>query len=496
VLPVSTPGPLAASSTQTGKPAVASRVSGNDLAIIRDPIRQLALYAALGAVFLRFSFLHEYLTYRGAGNTYLLYVFSVPALIGMIATGGLARAFSGRIMFFWVGLSIWFFLGIPVSTWPGDSLREAVSYARTVMPIALMLAGLPVIWKEIRLILYSIAAAALTSILIGLIAGQNYGTGRIGLEFGTVRNPNDYAGHLILVLPIVAFSAFHPPKIPFCGKIAGIIALIGLAVGFYFVLGSGSRGALLAVLLSAVLIFLRSRMPVRFAMLFAIPVLGLIMMSLLPAHTLDRFLNYSTDSIDQSNPLAEVQDSTRIRQYLLERAIIDTFQHPVLGVGAGQFPNYEGARQGVAKATNSWLSPHNSFAQISSENGFPGLFLYVGGVLLSFLGLRRIGKQVEGRPEFKEVTQVCFYLTIGLGGYTLAVMFLNFAYFYYFPAIGGLVAAITRIVGQQIAEQDSSKPSPAVRVPFPVPQRPVLTLDVKGAQAQGTGKRFRFNGYR
>ena len=56
-------------------------------------MRSFAFKCALVIVFLRFSFLPETIAYLTGINTYVLYLFGPPALLGVVACGGLKRAF-------------------------------------------------------------------------------------------------------------------------------------------------------------------------------------------------------------------------------------------------------------------------------------------------------------------------------------------------------------------------------------------------------------------
>src|SRR4051794_17916939 len=92
-----------------------------DSSQLSNPFRRFAFYLALCLVFLRFSMLHEVLTYFTGRNTYILYVFGPPAILGTLLCGGVARTMRGRPAFYWVGFVLLLFLAVPFSSWPGGS---------------------------------------------------------------------------------------------------------------------------------------------------------------------------------------------------------------------------------------------------------------------------------------------------------------------------------------------------------------------------------------
>src|SRR5205807_1765047 len=85
------------------------------------------------------------------------------------------------------------------------------TYLRTDLPMIFVMAGLALTWGECRAILYTIAIAGMCNILVGTLIIRSF-SGRTGLEFGVVSNPNDYAGHLLLILPLIVFLAIRPPS--------------------------------------------------------------------------------------------------------------------------------------------------------------------------------------------------------------------------------------------------------------------------------------------
>jgi O-antigen ligase len=136
-------------------------------------------------------------------------------------------------------------------------------------------------------------------------------------------------------------------------------------------------------------------------------------------------------------------ESSDIRQYELKRSIIETFTHPLFGVGPGQFPSFEG--RSVKGGQGGWLETHNSFTQISSECGLPAIGLYVSALVSTFVLLSRIRKNAAGRYA-REIRTAELCIKIGLVAFTVAIFFVNFGYNFHIPAISGLVIVIWSVV--------------------------------------------------
>ena len=58
--------------------------------------RRIAFWFGVGLVFVRFSMLNELLSYVDGRNFYLLYLFGIPALLGLLVSGGITRVLRER----------------------------------------------------------------------------------------------------------------------------------------------------------------------------------------------------------------------------------------------------------------------------------------------------------------------------------------------------------------------------------------------------------------
>ena len=117
---------------------------------INNPMRRMGMVLSLVFIFLRFSQLHELMTYMFGFNTYILYFCGPPAIALAIFSGGLRRVFSSRIAWMWAGFVLWMLLSTPFSFWRGESIALFGKYMRTEFPCLLLIAGLCVTWQDIR----------------------------------------------------------------------------------------------------------------------------------------------------------------------------------------------------------------------------------------------------------------------------------------------------------------------------------------------------------
>jgi O-antigen ligase len=411
-----------------------------------DHSNSVPLAFGLALVFLRFSMLHQVQTLLVGVNFHLLYIVGVPALAAVLLSGGIRRSFRGRPTFCWVGFAVWLLLAVPFSYYRRGSAELVITYIRTDFLLLFVLGGLVVTWAECRKVMYVIAWAAFVNVLTGRLLSNDYNAqGRLGLTFGTISNPNDFAAHLILVLPFLLWITLSSGS--FMVR-AG--ALLGVLYGLYLVLHTGSRGALVGIAVALAFVFLRATARQRLALLVLGPVAGLMLLAF-TSQVLTKRLSSFTTGEDES-----AIESTRMRQYLFRQSIRYTFSHPIFGVGPGEFPEYEGTHEVIGGTTHGdWQQTHNSYTQVSSECGIPAFLFYVSGLVSSFRLLSATHRQAKQRRDCRDIQTMVFSIQLGMVGYCAAICFVNFAYFFYLPAIGGLAVSVWHAAQHEFSARTS-----------------------------------------
>jgi O-antigen ligase len=160
------------------------------------------------------------------------------------------------------------------------------------------------------------------------------------------------------------------------------------------------------------------------------------------------------------------------RKQVWARARVYTLEHPLLGVGIGNFPVAEGenCKRFFPDGGCKWSAPHNSYYQASSELGIPGALLFVGMLLFGARTAYRLWKpQVAHGLRIPE-------LLGALAGYATSAVFLSHAYFYLLFALLALIALAARAQREELAS--------AGHVPVPAPTR-------QGRRALGLPRRPR-----
>jgi len=200
---------------------------------------------------------------------------------------------------------------------------------------------------------------------------------------------------------------------------------------------------------SLTFILVRARGRVRIGALAASAVMFLLVVAVLPQSMVQRYATlFTNDSDDQ-----EAVQSTAARTYLLKSSIQFTMQHPIFGVGPGEFSDYEAAFAKNKGKRPAWLVTHNAYTQVSSEAGIPALLFFLTAVVLSFRTFGRVQRAARSRPQLRSMALACFCCQLSLVGFCTAIIFLSLAYTMYLPTMSGLALAFSRSLERELAGQ-------------------------------------------
>jgi putative inorganic carbon (HCO3(-)) transporter len=379
--------------------------------------------------------------YRPEDIITALYVLPLGKILGVIALIALILGTVGRgeavklspesklvLM-----LYAWCVVCVPFATWRGGAFWTVFGdYGKCIiMTIMIGIAVNSVV--RLRRLLFIQASATALMAAIGCVFYRNMT--RLQLGNGLYGNANDFAIMIALNWPI-CLGFMLATRNPFKKLLWGI-GLIGMLWAVTLTYSrSGFMATMVAVLASFWEFGIRGK---RKHVVIGAAVLGLLLLPvLIPSHygtRLEGIFNPSVDPLDQGSAAA--------RRELLIMSLKLTATHPIFGVGPGQFQS----------ATQTWFVSHNTYTQLSSEVGIPGLLLFV-------LILRRVFrnlKDVTKTERFRSDPQVEIFaraLRASFAGYLLGAFFASYAYELFIYAL----VAFTGVL--YIACQDQPAPAP------------------------------------
>jgi O-antigen ligase len=246
-------------------------------------------------------------------------------------------------------------------------------------------------------------------------------------------NPNDLALHLMIGAAFLMVFASSKLRVLLLAIVPAILILV---------LRTGSRSNMLA--LGLVLLICLKLLPGRqriqiIAGLFAGSVL---VAPFLPSATLARlgtFFGVTQGSTEAEQSAALSAES---RKELQKQGLIITLHHPIFGVGPEMFRLASDLVVRAATGHRSgWQGTHNTYLQVSSETGIPGLIFFAGSIFLCIRLNYQTYRAAQKEPALKDYKIPALSLLIACSVYAFDVLFSHIAYDYHVPVLVGFTAS-------------------------------------------------------
>ena len=303
-------------------------------------------------------------------------------------------------------------LTVPFAYWRGGSFKVVFQEFSKTVVVAIMVCVVVNSWERLRKLIWVQASAVALMAGLAILLRQNV-DGRLQVGQSIYGNPNDLAFAIAFTVPLcLAFllATRNPLK--------KILWAAGLAAMFSALLLTYSRSGFLATTLGVVLCLLefgvRGR---RVHLLFLAAIGGMALLLVVPANygkRLESIVNHRIDPTDRG--------SAEARKQLLIKSLEVLAKHPLLGVGPGNFIVRSG----------SWHVAHNTYTEVASEAGIPGLLLFLLLIRCAFSNLRPV-RRLSAPDANGELRLFAGALWASLGAYLLGAFFCDsgFALFLY-----------------------------------------------------------------
>jgi len=244
-----------------------------------------------------------------------------------------------------------------------------------------------------------------------------------------IADNNDLAQALCMVLPLMQYLRLHSP-----GRLVRFGVGLSMLITGVAILGTYSRGGLVALVVVSGALFLKSRR--RIAVVSVIAILGYTGYHFMPAPWLERM-----DTLQHASQVNTLQ--TRIQSW--EFATNVAVHHPVVGGGfdiyksTGMWERYgpEGAQPRAI---------HSIYFRVLGEHGFLGLILFMGLLFASWRSCTRVRKETRRTPEQRWAYDLSSMLQVSLIAFMTAGLATTSSYFdlsYQLMAMCSLLVVIT-----------------------------------------------------
>jgi O-antigen ligase len=356
----------------------------------------------------------------------------MSAVIAAFVSGGVMRAFSNRIGACLLGLTVWMCMSVPFSVWRGHS----VSILRNLWLISILVyfiaATLVYTWEHLRKVFHVLAAAILVLAIVAQTLGALDVNGRLNLGGSRYGNPNDLAQILLMGLPFWWFIATSPAT---KGRWRAFAYVATLPI-FVTIAMTGSRGAFLATAGLLAVLFYRSSLKHKLQLTVAGILVVTFGVATLPQGLRERYFTFFKAPAPDRAVVGMFASgdntatmSAQARWTLLKDSVVLTMRHPLFGVGPGGYDIaqdlYSREQRGVK---GLWHHTHNTYTEISSENGIPGLALYIALIVFTWRLTRVERPRRRLTVREAEVISAAFTLRLALLTFCISAFFASFAY--------------------------------------------------------------------
>jgi len=388
--------------------------------------------------------------YPALGSLHVERVFAIIVVLSFLAHG---RRFvlhppCKSLLVFWTTLLV----GVPLAFWKGGAFSNWVDFGRSVV-YALLIATLvdsPALFKKF-LVAFCVFITWLAASSFVLYMSGAYQV-RMGIERAVGMTSNSDDANALGITLVTALPLLFLLVASVRGKFRLlVIAMTGICA--YTVILTGSRASFFS-LLSVGLVFVVTRRH-RVAYLLVALILGALLWVAIPQQYKARYETVSDLQSDESYQARVDAWKAAWRMFL---------DHPLTGVGAGNFPVARGIGSG------HWLNVHSLYMQLLSETGILGTLGFAAYLFSLFAQNLRLRRQLrdwqEAPPWLRDYPLAVNLSLLGLlvAGYTAHTMFRETWYL-----LGGMSAAAGLILSKHLQESQSealAEPALGLHGPF------------------------------
>jgi O-antigen ligase len=426
------------------------------------PAPRPAFYLTLAFVFVVYARVPEIMDMVTGAALHSARAIMALSLIAMLLFGGNLRAIFSKVGICLIAFTLWICVCTPFSIWRGGSARVLKDFWLLALFSFAIIAATVQGLEQCRKLMYTLAAATAFIEVFTLMLGRVQG-GRMALLGGTLGNANYLAMMLLMGVPFCLFvlrtrMGMSPLKL------ASLLMLLCIPVT---VAATGSRGGLVTLAVMFLLYFVPLPSGQKMVVAIAALILAVIAITWSTRSALDRYKTIfaSSGEVRLSDSEKSAIDSMGLRKELLMSSLQLSMRHPLFGVGPGMFSvaNASFVEELTGRANwNAWHETHNTFTQVSCEDGLPGLFLYCLTLLFCFKIVFSAKKLARQNPALSTLGHMAFALQLALIAFTGTSIFASNAYAYYFPMLAGLCVALERACADQASSiRAASQPAQA-----------------------------------
>jgi putative inorganic carbon (hco3(-)) transporter len=347
------------------------------------------------------------------------------------------------LLMLWICVTSWYGIG------PGSQIYDKWQLAEKMLLMTIVAYTLTNSRTRVeQLIIVCVLSIGFWGFRGGLIAIVTGGAARVhGPDSSMIGDNNDLGVALTMILPLIFYLREQYRRRMIKWPIQVLIGLTILGDIFTY-----SRGALVAMVAMAAMLWVRSQKKVQILLL--IVVAGIGVWKLAPTAWMDRMFTIETYQDDAS---------AEGRIHMWQRAWALAQKSPI--VGGGFHWSYDPdavnkllAGSGAPKLPYP-IAPHSIWFEMLGDHGFVGLALFVTILASTFADARWLMRHARRDPDLAWANNLGRMLQVALVGYCAGGSFATQGMYDGFYAIVIIAAAARRIVAAQLASRKVVAPA-------------------------------------
>jgi len=343
-----------------------------------------------------------------------------------------------------LALVAWAILTLPLSVWPGGSVRVLTDHYLKAITFFWLLGTIVTTPGRLRILAWTLT---LCSIPLAATGVANYFSGDVlstgvrgftrimGYSGSLTANPNDLALMLNLIIPIAGALAFSELR---ARRLLAIAALLLSVLAVVLTYSRAGFLTLAAAFVVFVAVMARRKSPGGAA---ALLLLALCIAPFLPDDYTTRLGTITNIEADATGSAQGRWRDTKVAMGLVAR-------RPIVGSGIGQDILVMNEERGI----DTWRRVHNAYLQYGVDLGLPGLLLFAWLHLSCLRAAWTVERRAAADATMRDLLPLAIGVQISLIAFGVAAMFHPIAYQFYFFSIAGLAVALRNTCRASLAQ--------------------------------------------
>jgi putative inorganic carbon (hco3(-)) transporter len=366
-------------------------------------------------------------------------IVAIVLLISLLISPGKKNLPSNPLVIWWVVFLVWLSISAVNGLYPDlayNTLEKVLKIQLVTFVTIMLMRDFQRVNQLIWVIVFSIGFYSVKGGIFTFMTGGGYHV--FGPDGSDIQENNALAVGVLMILPLMVYLNRFPPK-PWVKKIMPYCIFFSLAS----VIGSQSRGAVLAILAVGAFYWWKSKSKAITATTFLfLTMLAFLFMPQEWHERVSSIANYQQDSSSMG----------RIRAW---EYCIAVANDRLTGGGfeSWSLANYN--RYGIW-AEQAFVA-HSIYFSVLNDGGWPGLIMFLMILLLMWRQLRRVIVLTENDTERADINYLAKMLQISIVAFMAGGSFLSLAYFDLAWHLMAITIALTQLTQGQPQQEGVGK---------------------------------------